>query len=176
MKKLLELEMKYPKEIKMAQPLKFALKSLLLCLFFGGISTSLEAAPLASSFSDIAFNTVNTLDNTQAAEMIPNASFSLESLGRGILGMLFLIGISFLFSANKRAINWKMVGIGLGIQIVLAIGILKVPLIQKGFSFVGQIFVNILDYTLVGSKFLLGNLLDLNNPSIGYIFAFQAKI
>jgi len=66
-----------------------------------------------------------------------------------------------------------MVGIGLGIQIVLAIGILKVPLIQKGFSFVGQIFVNILDYTLVGSKFLLGNLLDLNNPSIGYIFAFQ---
>ena len=173
MKKLLELEMKYPKEIKMPQPLKFVLKSLLLCLFFAGISTSLEAAPLASSFSEIAFNTVNTLDNTQVAKIIPNASFSIESFGRGILGMLFLIGISFLFSANKRAINWKMVGIGLGIQIVLAIGILKVPLVQKGFSFVGQIFVNILDYTLVGSKFLLGNLLDLNNPSIGYIFAFQ---
>src|SRR5210317_1086680 len=173
MKKLQELEMKYPKEIKMLQHLKFVLKSLLLCLFFAGISTSLEAAPLASSFSEIAFNTVNTLDNTQVAEIIPNASFSIESFCRGILGMLFLIGISFLFSANKRAINWKMVGIGLGIQIVLAIGILKIPLIQKGFSFVGQIFVNILDYTLVGSKFLLGNLLDLNNPSIGYIFAFQ---
>src|SRR6056300_711829 len=165
--------MKYPKEIKMPQPLKFVLKSLLLCLFFAGISTSLEAAPLASSFSEIEFNTINTLDNTQVAEIIPNASFSIESFCRGILGMLFLIGISFLFSANKRAINWKMVGIGLSIQIVLAIGSLKVPLVQKGFSFVGQIFVNILDYTLVGSKFLLGNLLDLNNPSIGYIFAFQ---
>src|SRR5210317_2302914 len=173
MKKLQELEMKYPKEIKMPQPLKLVIKTLLLCLFLGGISTSLEAAPLVSSFSDFAFNTATTLDNTQAAEMIPNASFSLESLGKGILGMLFLIGISFLFSANKRAINWKMVGIGLGIQIVLAIGILKVPLVQKGFSLVGQVFVNILDYTLVGSKFLLGNLLDLNNPSIGYIFAFQ---
>ena len=97
----------------------------------------------------------------------------MKSLGRGLLGMVFLIGISFVFSSNKRAINWKMVGIGLSIQIILAIGILKIPLIQKGFSFVGQIFVNILDYTLVGSKFLLGNLLDLNNPSIGYIFAFQ---
>lgn len=81
MKKLLELEMKYPKEIKMPQPLKFVLKPLLLCLFFAGISTSLEAAPLASSFSEIAFNTVNTLDNTQVAEIIPNASFSIESFG-----------------------------------------------------------------------------------------------
>jgi len=93
MKKLLELEMKYPKEIKMPQPLKLVIKTLLLCLFLGGISTSLEAAPLVSSFSDFAFNTATALDNTQAAEMIPNASFSLESLGKGILGMLFLIGI-----------------------------------------------------------------------------------
>ena len=123
--------MKYPKEIKMPQPLKFVIKTLLLSLFLGGMSASLEAAPVASSLSDIAFNTATTIDNTQTETMIPNASFSIESLGRGILGMLFLIGISFLFSANKRAINWKMVGIGLGIQIVLAIGILKVPLIQK---------------------------------------------
>lgn len=109
----------------------------------------------------------------EAKPMVPNASFSITSLWRGLLGMFFLIGISFLFSANRKAINWRMVGIGLAIQIVLAIGILKVPLIQKGFTFIGQIFVNILDYTLVGSKFLLGNLLDMSNPSIGYIFAFQ---
>lgn len=106
-------------------------------------------------------------------QIIPNSSFSITSLWKGILGMIFLIGISYAFSSNRKAISWKMVGIGLSIQIVLAIGILKISLIQKGFSLVGQIFVNILDYTLVGSKFLLGNLLDMSNPSIGYIFAFQ---
>ena len=107
------------------------------------------------------------------AQIIPNSSFSITSLWKGILGMIFLVGISYAFSSNRKAISWKMVGIGLSIQIVLAIGILKISLIQKGFSLVGQMFVNILDYTLVGSKFLLGNLLDMSNPSIGYIFAFQ---
>ena len=106
-------------------------------------------------------------------QIIPNSSFSITSLWKGILGMIFLVGISYAFSSNRKAISWKMVGIGLSIQIVLAIGILKISLIQKGFSLVGQMFVNILDYTLVGSKFLLGNLLDMSNPSIGYIFAFQ---
>jgi CNT family concentrative nucleoside transporter len=106
-------------------------------------------------------------------QIIPNSSFSITSLWKGILGMIFLIGISYAFSSNRKAISWKMVGIGLSIQIVLAIGILKISIIQKGFSLVGQMFVNILDYTLVGSKFLLGNLLDMSNPSIGYIFAFQ---
>ncbi len=121
---------------------------------------------------------VETLANNELAvqeivQVIPNQGFSTTSLFRGILGMLSLILISFLFSANKKAINWKTVGIGLGIQLLLAIGILKVPFIQIGFEAVGKLFINILDYTLVGSKFLLGNLLNLDNPNIGYIFAFQ---
>ncbi len=87
------------------------------------------------------------------------------------MGVLLLI--SFFFSANRRAINWKTVGIGLGMQLLLAIGILKIQAIQFIFRQIGQFFVNILDYTLAGSQFLLGNLMDVNNPSIGYIFAFQ---
>ena len=165
--------MKYPKEIKMSKYLKFSILTAVLVLFIGLGSATLEAAPTALSVVETSLNTIDIQTQSGPETIIPNASFSMKSLGRGLLGMLFLIGISFVFSSNKRAINWKMVGIGLSIQIILAIGILKIPLIQKGFSFVGQIFVNILDYTLVGSKFLLGNLLDLNNPSIGYIFAFQ---
>jgi len=165
--------MKYPKEIKMSKYLKFSILTAVLVLFIGLGSATLEAAPTALSVVETSLNTIDIQTQSGPEAIIPNASFSMKSLGRGLLGMLFLIGISFVFSSNKRAINWKMVGIGLSIQIILAIGILKIPLIQKGFSFVGQIFVNILDYTLVGSKFLLGNLLDLNNPSIGYIFAFQ---
>ena len=157
----------------MSKHFKFSILTAILVLFIGLSSSILEAAPNALSIVETSLSAIDIQTQSSPETIIPNASFSMKSLGRGLLGMLFLIGISFLFSSNRRAINWKMVGIGLSIQIILAIGILKVPLVQKGFSFVGQIFVNILDYTLVGSKFLLGNLLDLNNPSIGYIFAFQ---
>ncbi len=105
--------------------------------------------------------------------IVANNGFSVHTLWRGILGMGILILISFLFSAKRSAINWKTAGIGLLIQLLLAIGILKVLVIQTIFRAVGQFFVNILDYTLAGSKFLLGNLLNVENPDIGYIFAFQ---
>ncbi len=105
--------------------------------------------------------------------LVPNQGFSIQSLWRGILGMGALILLSFLFSANRRAVNWTTVGIGLAIQLALAIGILKVPIIQMIFRQIGRFFVNILDYTMAGSQFLLGNLMDVSNPSMGYIFAFQ---
>ena len=107
------------------------------------------------------------------AAFIGNEGFSLNSLWRGILGMAALIFISFIFSANRKAINWKTAGIGLAIQLFLAIGILKVPAIQWFFNKLGQFFNEILKYTLAGSEFVFGGLLNLENPNIGYIFAFQ---
>lgn len=104
---------------------------------------------------------------------IANQGFSLNSLGRGALGMAVLILISFLFSAKRKAINWKTVAVGLSIQLFLAIGILKVPAIQWFFNKLGQFFNEILNYTLAGSQFIFGGLLNLDNPNIGYIFAFQ---
>ena len=84
-------------------------------------------------------------------------SFSLGKILRGLLGMLFLVAISWAFSKNRKAINWKTVGIGLGIQLLLAIGILYVPFIQVTFEFVGKIFVKILDFTATGTEFLFGS-------------------
>ncbi len=115
----------------------------------------------------------NTQESATSAQMVPNAGFSIDSLWRGILGMLALILISYLFSANRKAINWKTVGIGLGIQVVLAISILKVPFVRMFFEFLGKIFNELLNFTMAGSEFILGNLLNLENPNIGYIFAFQ---
>jgi len=106
-------------------------------------------------------------------EVLKSSTLGLSSILRGILGMVCLIGIAYLFSANRKAIRWKTVGIGLGLQFLLALGVLQLVWVQNFFSMIGQLFLNILDYTLAGSQFLLGNLLDLNNPSIGYIFAFQ---
>jgi len=104
--------------------------------------------------------------------MIPSQGFSVNSLWKGILGMMVLIFIAFLFSSNRRAVNWKRVGIGLSLQLLIAIGVLKVGFIKSIFDFVGKIFINILEYTKAGSTFLFDGLVD-NVNSFGYIFAFQ---
>lgn len=109
--------------------------------------------------------------NAKTSEIIPSEGFSAHSLWRGIIGMVSLLVLAFLFSANRRAINWKTVGIGLAFQLLIAIGVLKVGFIKNGFEAVGQLFVNVLEYTRAGSEFLFGGMLDVN--SFGFIFAFQ---
>lgn len=104
-------------------------------------------------------------------EIIPSQGFSLNSLWRGVLGMISLIFIAFLFSSNRKAINWKTVGIGLIFQLVIAVGVLKVEFVKTAFEYVGQGFIAILGFTQAGSEFLFGGMLDIN--SFGYIFAFQ---
>ncbi len=93
------------------------------------------------------------------------------SIGRGVIGMVVLLGIAYLFSANRKGINWKTVIYGLLAQLLLAIGILKVGFISAIFDLGGKFFTNILDYTRVGSEFLLGGLMNIE--SYGFIFAFQ---
>nr|WP_321225420.1 nucleoside transporter C-terminal domain-containing protein [uncultured Psychroserpens sp.] len=103
--------------------------------------------------------------------IIPSQGFSMNSLWRGVLGMISLICIAFLFSSNRKAINWKTVGIGLAFQLIIAIGVLKVSFIKTIFEFIGQGFIEILSYTKAGSEFLFGGMLDVT--SFGFIFAFQ---
>lgn len=109
-------------------------------------------------------------DTTQAS-IIPSQGFSFDSLWRGVLGMAVLIALSYLLSANRKAINWKTVGAGLSAQLLLAIGVLKVPFVRAIFEFVGEIFVLILDFTRAGSEFLFGGLMSVD--SYGFIFVFQ---
>lgn len=109
---------------------------------------------------------------SEANNIFPNQGFTLESLYRGAIGMFILVLIAFLFSSNRKAINWKTVGIGLLLQLIIAIGVLKVPFIQAGFDAIGKIFVAILDFTRAGSKFLFEGLV-VDMDTFGYIFAFQ---
>ena len=88
---------------------------------------------------------------------IPSAGFGLESLLRGVIGMLVLISIAYALSSNRKAINWKVVAIGLTIQLVLAIGVLYVPFVKGFFQFVGDRFVNIMDFTKQGIGFLFNS-------------------
>lgn len=97
--------------------------------------------------------------------------FSIMTLIRGLMGMAALLAIGFVFSSNRKSIPWRTVGVGLLIQIGLALGVLYVPFIQSTFEFFGHIFVKILDFTKAGSEFLLGGLMDAD--TYGYIFLFQ---
>ena len=90
---------------------------------------------------------------------------------RGFFGLAVLVGIAWAFSRNRKGIDWKVVGIGLSVQILLALGVLLAPPVQAVFEFLGKIFVVILDFTRIGSEFLFGSLLDME--TFGSIFAFQ---
>ncbi|MBT6705296.1 MAG: Na+ dependent nucleoside transporter [Flavobacteriaceae bacterium] len=112
------------------------------------------------------------LQSEENLGVIPSQGFSFTSIWRGVLGMISLLFIAFLFSSNRRAINWKTVGIGLAFQLVIAIGVLKVSLIQNIFEAVGQVFISILEFTRAGSKFLFDGLV-VDMDTFGFIFAFQ---
>ncbi|WP_435254156.1 NupC/NupG family nucleoside CNT transporter [Tenacibaculum sp. A30] len=108
----------------------------------------------------------------KASEIIPSQGFSFHSLWRGALGMVSLLILAFLFSANRRAIDWKIVGLGLAFQLLIAVGVLKIPFVQKAFELVGSLFVSVLDFTRAGSEFLFSGLVA-DMDSFGFIFAFQ---
>ena len=105
-------------------------------------------------------------------ELIPSAGLSLSSLLRGCLGMSVLIFIAYLFSNNRKAIAWKTVGIGLLIQVVIAIGVLKIEWVKRVFETLGNFFIKVLEYTGEGTKMLLGEFG--NTETYGFIFVFQA--
>ena len=104
--------------------------------------------------------------------IIPSQGFSFDSLWRGVLGMVSLLFIAFLFSANRKAISWRTVGLGLALQLVIAVGVLKITFIQKIFEGIGKLFISILDFTKAGSKFLFEGLV-VDMDTFGFIFAFQ---
>ena len=112
-----------------------------------------------------------TEEESNVDTLIPSQGLSFSSIWRGILGMVTLIFIAFLFSSNRRAINWKTVGIGLSFQLLIAIGVLKVPFIKIAFEAIGKVFVKVLDFTRAGSEFLFNGFMDID--SYGFIFAFQ---
>ena len=111
------------------------------------------------------------IDTITQTEVIPSAGLEIQGIMRGLLGMVVLLAIAVACSSNRKKIPWKTVGIGLLIQLTLAIGILRVGWVQQIFEGIGKLFVSILDFTNAGSIFLFGDLM--NADSYGFIFVFQ---
>ncbi len=134
--------------------------------------TGTDSLLLKNNSSDSEIKIHRIYSSTESVKApLKNQGFSFIGLLRGLLGMVFLLFVAWLFSTNRKAISWRVVIIGLGIQFALAISILKVPFVKTFFEFVGQIFVKILQFSQDGAEFLLGNLM--NSDTYGYIFAFQ---
>jgi CNT family concentrative nucleoside transporter len=95
----------------------------------------------------------------------------LEHIGRGLLGVFGLIGILYVLSRNRRAINWRLVGAGLLLQLTFALLVLKVPQVSWGFDQFAQIFTYIIEWSEYGAGFLLGDMATSKAPA--YIFAFR---
>ncbi|MHC9084911.1 NupC/NupG family nucleoside CNT transporter [Luteimonas sp. RIT-PG2_3] len=95
----------------------------------------------------------------------------LTRVGFGLFGLAVLIGITWLFSNNKGRVDWKLVGIGISLQIAFASLVLLVPGGRDVFDWLGHGFVKILSFVNAGSEFIFGGLM--NVETYGFIFAFQ---
>src|SRR3990172_8081625 len=106
------------------------------------------------------------------------------SLLRGALGLLILLGIAFLFSNNKRKVNWRLVVTGVTMQVIFAIFIIHSESLRGWFfplgwpkdviNWLGAAVVSLLGFTMQGAEFVFGKLAINNGPdSLGFFFAFQ---
>ena len=122
-------------------------------------------------FSLFLFALGNNIVFAQEQNIIPSNGFTTEGFLRGLLGISFLIFTTYLLSNNKKAINWKTAVTGLILQLILAIGVLKISWVKMIFESAGKVFVKILDFTMEGTKFLFGDLVSAEN--FGNVFIFS---
>src|SRR6476469_409335 len=97
---------------------------------------------------------------------------SLASRLSGLVGLALILAIGILLSHNRSAIRWRVIAWGLGLQLLFAIFVLRIPAGQALFRWLGALVTGILSYSYVGSQFVFGEL-GKPNSSLGVIFAFQ---
>ena len=89
-----------------------------------------------------------------------------------VLGLGVLVGIAVVFSTDRRRIDWKLVGIGLVLQVIFAAFVHLFPPGQTILGWVRDGAVTLLSYTEDGSRFLFGPLMEADGPA-GFVFAFR---
>jgi len=99
------------------------------------------------------------------------AGFSIIGLVRGMIGILFIVAISYMLSENRKNISWRLVLAGLATQFILGIGVIYIPAFYKSFEFIGRIFIHLIEFSKEGAHFVFGELV--HSDKAGFIFAFQ---
>ena len=97
----------------------------------------------------------------------------------GLLGIVLILGVAFLMSNNRKAINYRTVGVGLLLQVLLAVFILKTEVGQSLFRWLGDSINTLLGQADKGALFVFGSLVDRDlmtkafGPGNDYIFFFK---
>ena len=98
---------------------------------------------------------------------------------RALIGLTGLLGLAFLLSENRRAVDWRLVGGGVGLQWLLGVLFLAVPGADRLFNGLAKFFVWITDFSAEGARFVFGPLADFSSVQgafgvgQGFVFAFQ---
>jgi CNT family concentrative nucleoside transporter len=100
------------------------------------------------------------------------ATRSLGSRLTGLIGLAVLLGIGVALSKNRRAISWRVVAWGIGLQAAFALLVLRVPAGQRAFRALGDFVTKVLSFSYIGSEFVFGEI-GKQQSSLGVIFAFQ---
>jgi concentrative nucleoside transporter, CNT family len=90
----------------------------------------------------------------------------------GLLGLVVLVGLAYLFSTARKAIKLKTVLWGLGLQLAFGVFVLNFPIGRRIFQTLGDAVNKLLSFAFAGSEFVFGPL-GMRTSSIGFIFAFQ---
>lgn len=130
--------------------------------------------PVMAGSLEVVNDTISTVQSqtTVVPPSMQKGEVNFTAIAKGLLGLFSLIVIAFLFSRNRRAINWRLVIIGLCLQFTFAILVLKVTLVEQFFDYFSSFFVTLLSFTKAGSSFLFGEMVNIEG-SLGYVFAFQ---
>jgi concentrative nucleoside transporter, CNT family len=98
----------------------------------------------------------------------------------GLLGIILILGLAWLLSNNRKAINMRVVLSGIALQLALALFILKTTIGQTVFDFIARKITDLLDFANAGAEFVFGGLVkrELLVPVFGeeYAFLFMFKI
>ena len=135
------------------------------------VFNTLQGAPVAAAQDTVA------AQDTAAAQVaaVPPVAAASRGIGSrltGLFGLVLILGIGIALSRNRKAISWRVVAWGVGLQAVFAVFVLRVPIGQKIFSALGAAVTKILSFSYAGSEFVFGEI-GKQHSSIGVVFAFQ---
>jgi CNT family concentrative nucleoside transporter len=90
---------------------------------------------------------------------------------RAFIGLIFLVGVAWVFSNSRRSVNWQLVAGGLLLQIIFGTLITQVEIVSSAFNFASKFFVKVIDFTNEGTKFLFDGFLT--TDKFGFVFALK---
>jgi len=108
------------------------------------------------------------------------AKVTIGVRGQALAGVFCFFGLVAMFSSNLRAVNWRTIGWGIVLQLILAVLVLKVPIVKAGFEHVKAVVVSFIDFSDKGAEFVFGNLARPGDVALNpgkeflFIFAFKA--